>query len=92
MNTRSLKFRLIVWYAGCLTALFMVFGVFVYASLGYYLKRDLREALARRVRQVADLVQRSPLDWKVIGRQIHTHFAPEANSRLTRVTANGVVT
>ena len=52
MNTHSLTFRLVAWYAGWLTLLFIIFGIFVYSSLGYYLKRDLHEALSRRVRQV----------------------------------------
>jgi hypothetical protein len=92
VNTRSLKFRLVVWYAGLLSLLFIVFGIFVYTSLSYYLKEALREALARRARQVADLVQRSPLDWPTLGNEIQIHFAPEANNRLTRVTLNSVVT
>ncbi len=92
MNTRSLTFRLVAWYASWLTLLFIIFGVFVYTSLGYYLKRDLREALARRVRQVGVLVQRSPLGPEALGREIHHTFAPEANNRFTRVTINGVAT
>jgi heavy metal sensor kinase len=92
VNTRSLKFRLVAWYAGWLTVLFVVFGFFVYTSLAHYLKRDLQAALARRARQVADLVQRSPLPWDALGREIHTHFAPEANSRLTRVSVDGEIT
>ena len=91
MNTRSLGFRLVAWYAGWLAALFIVFGVFVYQSLDYYLTKSLREALARRARQVADLVQRSPLDWNRLGHEIQTHFAPEPNSRLTRVTSDGTI-
>jgi heavy metal sensor kinase len=91
VNVRSLKFRLVVWYAGWLTVLFAVFGCFVYGSLEHYLKKSLREALARRTRQVADLVQRSPRDWPVVGREIQSHFAPEANNRFTRVIADGMV-
>jgi heavy metal sensor kinase len=92
VNTRSLRFRLVVWYAGWLTLLFMVFGFFVYESLDHYLKKSLREALARRTRQVADLVQRSTLGWEALGHEIQSHFAPEANNRFTRVTVNEVVT
>jgi heavy metal sensor kinase len=91
MNTRSLKFRLVTWYAGWLAVLFVVFGIFVYQSLSYYLKDSLREALARRARQVADLAQRTTADWQTTGREIRTHFAPEVNSRLTRVTINGKI-
>ena len=92
MNTRSLKFRLVAWYAGWLTVLFVVFGIFVYASLSHHLEKAMREALARRARQVADTVQRSSLDWDVLGREIQNHFAPEANNRFTRVTLNDGVT
>ena len=92
MNTRSLKFRLVVWYAGWLTVLFIVFGFFVYASLSHHLKEALREALARRARQVVSIVQQPAVDWNTMGREIQTHFAPEANNRFTRVTVNGVVT
>jgi heavy metal sensor kinase len=82
----------VVWYAGWLTALFVVFGFFVYGSLNHHLKEALREALARRARQVASIVQRPAVDWNVLGHEIQTHFAPEANNRFTRVTVNGVVT
>lgn len=92
MNTRSLKFRLIAWYAGWLTLLFAVFGIFAYVSLGHHLKESVREALARRARQVSDIVQRSHLDWPALGAEIRSHFAPEVNHRLTRVTVDGVVT
>jgi heavy metal sensor kinase len=92
MNPRSLRFRLVVWYAGWLTVLFVVFGIFVYASLRHYLKESLREALARRARQVADLVQRSSRDWPTLGNEIQIHFAPEANNRLTRVWVDSSVT
>ena len=92
MNTRSLKFRLVVWYAGWLTVLFVVFGFFVYASLNHYLRQALREALARRTHQVADVVQRSTLDWDALGKEIQSHFSPEINNRFTRVITNGKIT
>ncbi|HEY0550686.1 MAG TPA: ATP-binding protein [Verrucomicrobiae bacterium] len=92
MNTRSLKFRLVAWYAGWLTVLFVIFGVFVYISLDHYLKENLREALTRRARQVGEMVQRSALDWKTLGIEIPKTFAPEVNNRFTRVIANGKIT
>lgn len=91
MKRRSLKFRLIVWYAGWLTILFSVFGIFVYTSLRYYLEQSLRDALARRTRLVADLVERSAFAREAPGEQIHRYFAPEANSRFTRVMLDGKV-
>jgi two-component system OmpR family sensor kinase len=91
VNTRSIKFRLVAWYVGWLTLLFIIFGIFVYRSLGHYLEASEREALSRRVRQIADLVQRYPPDWAQIGEAIHSHFAPEVNNRLTRVTVDGKI-
>jgi heavy metal sensor kinase len=90
VNTRSLKFRLVAWYAGWLTALFVVFGIFVYLSLGHYLEKSLREALARRARQVAEMVQRSTLDKSILSSEIPKTFTPEVNNRFTRVVANGL--
>ena len=92
MNTRSLKFRLVAWYAGWLTVLFIVFGVFVYISLDHYLKKSLREALARRARQVAEMVQRSARNWETLQTDIPKTFAPEVNNRFTRVIADGKIT
>jgi heavy metal sensor kinase len=91
VNTRSLKFRLVAWYAGWLTVLFVVFGFFVYASLNHYLTRNLNEALARRARQVAAMVQRSQPDWEILRQEIPKNLAPEANNRFTRVIANGAI-
>lgn len=89
MNTRSIKFRLIAWYAGWLAVVFMGFGVVVYKSLDYYLERALRQALEMRTRHIASLVQRPMQDWAALGHEIHLRFAPEENNRFTRVTANG---
>jgi hypothetical protein len=77
VNTRSLKFRLVAWYAGWLTALFVVFGIFVYVSLGHYLEKSLREALARRARQVAEMVQRSTLERAYSARKSQKRLRPK---------------
>lgn len=34
MNPRSLRFRLIIWYAGLLTGVFLLFGVALYQACG----------------------------------------------------------
>ena len=41
MNTRSLKFRLSVWYAAWLTLAFTGVAAFVYIGLSHFLERDL---------------------------------------------------
>jgi heavy metal sensor kinase len=91
VNTRSIKFRLIAWYAGWLTVVFLVFGIVVYKSLDYYLERALRQALEMRTRHIASLTLGSTLDWAALGQEIHNRFAPEANNRFTRITADGEV-
>ena len=89
MNTRSLRFRLVVWYTGSLTVLFAAFGVFNYVSLKFEMEKSTREALARRARQVAATVQRSTLGKAALDIEIQNHFAPEVNNRFTRVTVDG---
>jgi two-component system, OmpR family, sensor kinase len=91
LNTRSLKFRLIAWYAGWLSVLFIVFGFFVYAGLGHYLEKSLRELLARRAEQVVSTVETAEGSWDSIGEEIHRRFAPEASSRFIRITVAGKV-
>lgn len=89
VNTRSLKFGLVAWYAGWLSLLFAVFGIFVFGSLRYYLRKGLHEALARRTRQVAELVIRSQDNWQKLSPIVEVTFASEANNRFTRMTIDG---
>jgi heavy metal sensor kinase len=91
VNTRSIKFRLIAWYAGWLGVLFLIFGIVVYQGLDYYLKRALQDALEMRTRQVARLVKGWDLDREALRKEIQTRFAPEVNNRFTRLTIDGEV-
>jgi hypothetical protein len=47
MNPRSVRLRLIIWYAGLLTGVFLVFGVALYQVLRGYLENSLAQALIR---------------------------------------------
>jgi len=91
VNARSLKFRLVVWYAGSLTILFIAFAIINYTSLRHEMERAVRSALSRRARHVALAVERSAPDWEALAVEIHSRFTPEANNRFTRVTVDGVV-
>ena len=42
MNTRSLSFRLVAWYAGLLTCLFVLLGALLYLDLQHFLENNLR--------------------------------------------------
>ena len=54
MNTRSLSFRLVAWYASLLTAVFILLGVIMYIDLRHFLENNFRETQARRAQQIAD--------------------------------------
>ena len=53
MNPRSIRFRLIIWYAGLLTGVFLLFGVALYQVLRGYLEHSLAQTLVRRSEQIA---------------------------------------
>ena len=53
MNTRSIRFRLVMWYAGLLTGIFLLLCALLYLNLRHFLENDLRESQARRARQIA---------------------------------------
>ena len=54
MNTRSLSFRLVAWYAGVLTTVFVLLGVLTFFFLRHYLEANVLDIQARRARQIAD--------------------------------------
>lgn len=93
MNTRSLSFRLIAWYAGLLTAVFLLLGTIMYVDLRFFLENNFRESQARRAHQVADmLAQIGTAGESSVVHEIQDRFAPEVNNRFIRVTrANGTV-
>jgi len=88
MNARSLRFRLIVWYAGWLSVVFIAFGGIIYFASKQYLESTLKETLLRRARQIAEVVQDTETKPKAnpLPAEIQTRFAPEANSRFVRIT------
>jgi len=88
MNTRSLKFRLIVWYAGLLLGLFALLGLSTYLALRSSLVSSLKDSQLRRARQVAQLlreeIQRHTEN--SVGEEIQARYAPDVNDRFVRVT------
>ncbi len=88
LNTRSIRFQLLAWYATLLFCAFAVFGVFMYAALGGLLRQNLRDTLIHRARQVARSMNAnsnliSP-DW--LRDEIGLHYAPESSGRFVRIT------
>ena len=94
MNTRSLSFRLITWYAGVLTAMFVLLGVLTFFILRHYLEANLLDIQARRAQQIADtLVAHSTRGEEAVMRAaVEDLYSPEANDRFIRITrADGQV-
>ncbi len=95
MNTRSIRFRFTVWYAGLLAALLSLFGVFIYFTLDQFLERSLGETLAKEAQTIgetliSDIRQTGPA---YVTAEIEEHFAPSITGRFLRITrrADGTV-
>jgi heavy metal sensor kinase len=88
MNARSLKFRLVAWYAGVLTVVFVLLGGLTLLFLRHYLEANLLDAQMRRARQIADTlvahVNRNGEE--ALRGQVETLYSPEANDRFIRIT------
>jgi heavy metal sensor kinase len=88
MNPRSLRFRLIIWYAGLLTGVFLLFGVVLYQVLRGYLEHSLAETLVRRSDQIAVslLSNLAATGERYVAEEIQSRYAPEKYDRFIRVT------
>jgi heavy metal sensor kinase len=88
MNTRSIRFRLVVWYAGVLTAVFVLLGSLMYAGLKMHLEKSLAGDQIRRARQIADtlLANVGKTGEAHVVSEINSWFAPEINDRFIRIT------
>ena len=94
MNTRSLSFRLVAWYAGVLTTVFVLLGSLTGMFLRHYLETNLLDIQARRARQIAGtlVAHASRGSEDAIRSQVETLYSPELNDRFIRITrADGEV-
>jgi heavy metal sensor kinase len=89
INTRSLSFRLVTWYAGLLTLVFVLLGTLTILFLRHYLEANLLDTQARRARQIADTIVAAAdrTGEGSIAAQIEELYSPEVNDRFIRVTA-----
>ena len=88
MNTRSLSFRLVTWYAGVLTLVFVVLGVLTLLFLRHYLEAAVLDTQVRRARQIADtlLTSGDQAAEERLARQVEDLYSPQANDRFIRIT------
>ena len=88
MNTRSIRFRLIAWYAGLLSGVFLVLAGLMFWELNHYLEANLSETQTRRARQIADtlLANVKQTGEAFVAGEIKSLYAPEIKDRFIRIT------
>ncbi|MFZ0498539.1 MAG: ATP-binding protein [Steroidobacteraceae bacterium] len=88
MNTRSLSFRLIAWYAGLLTLVFLLLGAVMFAVVANDLQASLRNNQMRRAQQISDTLLEgiSHSNEPALATSVETLYAPEANDRFIRIS------
>ena len=88
MNTRSLSFRLVTWYAGVLTLVFVLLGALTLIVLRQYLESNVLDTQERRARQIVDTLVAavSRTGESGMAREVEELYAPEANERFIRIT------
>jgi heavy metal sensor kinase len=94
VNPRSLSFRLVTWYAGVLSAVFVLLGVLTIFFLQRYLDANLLDTQARRARQIAGtlLSGASRAAEPGLPAQVEKLYSPEASDRFIRISrADGTV-
>jgi heavy metal sensor kinase len=94
VNTRSLSFRLVTWYAGVLTLVFVLLGALTFFFLQHYLEANLLDNQGRRAQQIADtlVAHSSRSDEGALAAQVESLYSPETNGRFIRITrADGAV-
>jgi heavy metal sensor kinase len=94
VNSRSLSLRLVTWYAGVLTVVFVLLGALTFISLRHYLEANVLDNQQRRARQIAaTLVAGASRGTEAaIGPQVENLYSPESNDRFIRITrADGTV-
>lgn len=88
MNTRSLRFRLIAWYAGLLVVLCLAFGAYSYWRLEHYISKYWTEVLSNRAQGIANTLSANLErgDGAYVRKDIEARYAPESNDWFIRVT------
>lgn len=90
MNTRSIRFRMTVWYAGLLAGLLILFGAFAYLGLEHYLHRTMIESLGTQAQQIGALLKNIDASGETyVIDEVEEHLAPESRSRFIRITRPG---
>jgi signal transduction histidine kinase len=89
--TRSIRFRMALWYAALPAGALVLFGAASYIGLERYLQKSLDESLIKQARSIGDVlivnINQSGEDY--VSNEITEHYSPEINGRFIRVTTAG---
>ncbi len=88
MTLHSIRFRLVVWYAGLLFASYVLLGALIYAGLQAYLVRNLGLTQVQRAQQMAEtlLANVDKTGEAHVVEEINSWVTPEVNNRFVRIT------
>jgi heavy metal sensor kinase len=88
VNARSIRFRLVAWYAGVSLLVCAAFGAYSYLSLRHYLSSALRDTLRRRAHQIGAslLLSADKTGEAFVVDQIRSLYGPELNDRFIRIS------
>jgi heavy metal sensor kinase len=88
VNARSIRFRLVTWYAGVFLVVCTAFGAYTYSSLRRYLYSALEDGLRRRAHQIGTslLLSAEKTGESFVVEQIRSLYGPELNNRLIRIS------
>jgi heavy metal sensor kinase len=89
--TRSIRFRMALWYAALLAGALALFGAASYIGLERYLQKSLEESLIKQARSIGDvlIVNINQSGEEYVSNEITEHYSPEINGRFIRVTTSG---
>ena len=88
MNARSLSFRLVAWYAGLLTCIFVFLCALLYLDLRHFLETNLWQSQERRAHQIADtlLAKIQQTGPSYVASHAKDWYQPEVSDRFIRIT------
>lgn len=92
MSTRSLYFKLILWYSGLVIVMALCFGAYTYIGVRSRLYEEMGQTLTRRAHQIAEniLIHADSQSVKAIVDQINEVYSPAANNRFIFISTDSI--
>jgi heavy metal sensor kinase len=88
LSGRSIRFRLVAWYAAVSLVVCAAFGAYTYVSLERYLSTALQDSLRRRAHQIGSslLLSAERTGEAFVVDQLKSLYGPELNDRFIRIS------